>query len=56
MLECYDQWRHRPYLQANADAVSDEVEVEAETEFDEMIAENNEMLLLIFDEQMRKNG
>ena len=27
MLECYEQWKHRPYLQVDADVVSDEVDV-----------------------------
>ena len=41
MLECYDQWKHRPYLQADVDIVSDEVEVKAEEECDEMSVEDN---------------
>ena len=43
MLECYDQWKHRPYLQAVVDVVSDEVEVKAEEECDEINTEDNEM-------------
>ena len=30
MLECYEQWKHRPYLQVDMDVVPDEVAVEAE--------------------------
>ena len=43
MLKCYNEWMHRPYLQADVDVVSDEVDVEAEEECDEMSAEDNEM-------------
>ena len=43
MIECYEQWKH-PYLQADADVVSDEVEAEAETEYDEASAEDNEIV------------
>ena len=43
MLECYYQWKHLPYLQADVDIVSDEVEVKAEEQCDKMSAEDNEM-------------
>lgn len=43
MLKCYEQRKHRPILHAYVDVVSDEVEIEAEEEYDEMNADDNEM-------------
>ena len=43
MLECYNQWNHRPYLQVDVDVVSYGGGVKVEKECDEMSTEDNDL-------------